>query len=165
MARLSRIRVHPVKALDAVALDAVEISSAGGLAGDRAFAIVDADGEYVNGKRTDAVHRLDADVDLGAGTIQLGVRGSADHETFDLEGDRSALEAWLSAYLGYAVELEAGVGGELTDSSVLGGDPPGATVVSTATLRTVASWFPNIDVQGVRRRIRPNLEDDGVDTK
>lgn len=163
MPNLSRIRVHPVKALDAVDLDAVEISSAGGLAGDRAFAIVDGDGEYVNGKRTDAVHRLDAEVDLGAGTIRLGVRESADREAFDLGGDRPPLEDWLSSYLGYGVELEAGRGGELTDSSVLGGDPPGVTVVSTATLRTVASWFPEIDVDGVRRRFRANLEVDGVD--
>jgi hypothetical protein len=42
------------------------------------------------------------------------------------------------------------------------GNAPGPTVVSTATLAAVASWFPGLDVDSVRRRLRANVEIDGV---
>lgn len=163
MARLTRIRVHPIKALDPVERDRVAVSAAGGLAGDRAYAIVDADGTYVNGKRTAAVHRLAADVDLSAATVTIGERGDADRRTFHLDRDREALVDWLVAYLGYPVDVVSGDGGELTDSAALGGEAPGATVVSTATLEAVAAWFPDLGVDGIRRRFRANLEVDGVE--
>ncbi len=41
-------------------------------------------------------------------------------------------------------------------------DSPGPTVISTATLIEVASWFPNISLDEMRRRIRANIEIDGV---
>src|SRR5581483_2540325 len=40
---------------------------------------------------------------------------------------------------------------------------PGPTVISTATLRTVASWFPGLTVDDMRLRFRANLEIDGVE--
>lgn len=39
---------------------------------------------------------------------------------------------------------------------------PGATVISTATLTEVASWFSGINVDEMRRRMRANLEIDGI---
>jgi len=162
VATLVGIRVHPIKALDPVERECTVVSPVGGLDGDRAYAIVDADGEYVNGKRTDAVHRLRSDVDLDAGLVRLGERGSEALEAFHLPEHRARLADWLSAYFGLDVDVESAPGGELTDSAVLGGDPPGATVVSTATLETVASWFPGLDIEDVRRRFRANLEVEGV---
>ena len=163
MPSLARVRVHPIKALDPLELDSVAISPAGGLEGDRVYAVVDGEGEYVNGKRTAAVHRLDAEVDLGAATVTIGERGADDRRTFHLDRDRDALAGWLAAYLGYPVDVVSGDGGELTDSAALGGEAPGATVVSTATLEAVADWFPALDVDGIRRRFRANLEVDGVE--
>lgn len=163
MATLDRIRVHPVKSLDPADRQAVRISEAGGLAGDRALAIVDADGEYVNGKRTPAVHRLSAEVDPDGATVVLGGRDSDERQAFDLDRDRGALIDWLSAYFGFDVGLATGEGGELTDSRVLGGGVAGATVVSTATLEAVASWFPDLSVGSLRRRFRANLEVAGVE--
>lgn len=163
MASLAGIRVHPIKALDPVAVDRVGISPVGGLDGDRIYAIHDADGGYVNGKRTDVVHRLRTDVDLDSGSVAIGVRGSAETQRFHLDRDREALAEWLSDYFGFDVAIEAARGGELADSSVLDGRPPAATVVSTGTLETVASWFPDLAVESVRRRFRANLEVSGVD--
>lgn len=172
MAILSRIRVHPIKSLDPVDRERVRVSAAGGLEGDRAYAIVDEEGEYVNGKRTAAVHRLRSTVDVDGGTVSLDVEGAAGAgfsgsstvpERFDLEDEREALAEWLSAYFGRRVSLATADGGELTDSAVFGGGPPGATVVSTATLREVASWFPDVDEESVRDRFRTNLEVDGVE--
>ena len=38
----------------------------------------------------------------------------------------------------------------------------GPTVISTATIEEVASWYEGITAEGVRRRLRANLEVDGV---
>lgn len=171
MATLSRIRVHPIKALDPEEPDAVRISTVGGLEGDRSYAIVDGNGRYVNGKLTAEVHRLRSSVDLERGVVELRAEDDArDHPPsdveparFDLDGDREALEAWLSDYFGVEVAVEAAAGGDLADSRVYSDVVAGATVVSTATLREVASWFTDVDVESVRRRFRANLEVDGVE--
>ena len=171
MATLSRIRLHPIKALDPEEPETVRISEVGGLAGDRSFAIVDGDGRYVNGKLTAAVHRLRSSVDLDAGVVELRVaaegagpvQGDREPVRFDLEDDRGALGAWLSDYFGFDVSVEAAPGGELADSRVYSDVVAGATVVSEATLREVASWFPDVDVESVRRRFRANLEVRGVE--
>jgi uncharacterized protein len=42
-------------------------------------------------------------------------------------------------------------------------DAPGPTLVSTATLAAVASWFPGLSVDETRRRFRANLEIAGVE--
>src|SRR5262249_25513767 len=41
-------------------------------------------------------------------------------------------------------------------------EAPGPTVISTATLQAVASWFPGLDEQVMRLRFRANLEIGGV---
>jgi uncharacterized protein YcbX len=159
---LAHIAVHPIKALDPVSLDRAAITGVGGLAGDRVYAIVDADGNYVNGKRTDAVHRLRASVDLDANRVALGARGEEPRE-FHLDDDRAALEGWLSDYFGIEVELVPGEGGEQTDSAVYGdGTKTGPTLISRATLREAASWYNGIDAEELRLRMRPNLVVEGV---
>jgi len=171
VATLSRIRVHPIKALDPEEPETVRISEVGGLAGDRSYAIVDGNGRYVNGKLTAAVHRLRSSVDLARGVVELRTQeddpgpgaGDVEPARFELDGDREALEVWLSDYFGVEVAVEAAAGGDLADSRVYSDVVAGATVVSTATLREVASWFPDVDVESVRRRFRANLEVDGVE--
>ena len=162
MATLSRIRVHPIKALDPEEPGSVRISAVGGLEDDRSYAIVDGNGRYVNGKLTAKVHRLRSSVDLERGVVEVRAEGeelepgTSDVEParFHLDGDREALPAWLADYFGVDVTVEAAAGGDVV---------AGATVVSTATLREVASWFADVDVESVRRRFRANLEVDGVE--
>lgn len=163
MPTLSQIAVHPVKALDPVSLDRASITPVGGLVGDRTYAIVAEDGGYVNGKRTAAVHRIRADVDLATNRVALRVEGGGPERTFHLDRDRAALEDWLSEYFDVAVSLEAGPGGSQTDSAVYGdGSETGPTLVSAATLREVASWYDGIDPAEMRLRMRPNLVVEGV---
>jgi uncharacterized protein YcbX len=180
-ARLSHIAVHPVKALDPVSLERVAITDIGGLDNDRAYAIVTADGEYLNGKQTDEVHRIRAAFDLERRRITLGVEGRDGVETssveregtgdveggetreFHLDADREPIEAWLSEQFGRPVELEMGRGGSLTDGVIYGDtDRTGPTLVSAATLREVASWYDGIDAREMRLRLRPNLVVEGV---
>lgn len=165
MPTLSHIAVHPVKALDPVDLDRAAITAIGGLAGDRAYAIVDDDGGYVNGKSTADVHSLRTDVDLDAKRIALRPEGTTTEREFHLDDDRDALEAWLSEYFGTTVSLESGKGGFRTDGVVYGDETrTGPTLVSEATLREVASWYDGIDPAEMRLRLRPNLVVEGVPT-
>ncbi|KKF39108.1 molybdenum cofactor biosysynthesis protein, partial [Halorubrum saccharovorum] len=77
-----------------------------------------------------------------------------DERTFALPEDGEALAAWVGYYLGYAVDLVREPNGGLPDDRAA----PGPTVVSRATLETVASWFDEIaDATEMRRRLRPNL--------
>ena len=75
---LSRIELFPIKSLDGVSVVAARINSAGILEHDRVYAIVDATGSYVNGKRTDRVHLIRTTLRgrLSRGCL-LGPRGNA----------------------------------------------------------------------------------------
>jgi len=162
--RLARITVYPVKSLDGVDLDGARFVSGGALEHDRTYALVDADGGYVNGKRERRVHRLRSEFDVESRTLELSApdRGST---AFDLTRDESgdpqdtgALTEWLSAYFGYPVSLRHDRTHGFPDDT----DASGPTVISTATIREVASWYPDISPDEMRRRLRANLEIGGV---
>ena len=162
MATLSHIAVHPVKALDPVSLERVGTTAVGGLDYDRAYAFVDDDGAYVNGKQTDAVHRLRADFDLERTLVTLRREGDSTGRSFHLDEERDDLERWASGYFGTTVSLEAGAGGSRTDGVVYGSaEKTGPTLVSEATLEEVGSWF-GLSPDEVRLRLRPNLVVTGV---
>ncbi|MFC4359102.1 MOSC domain-containing protein [Halobium salinum] len=177
-ARLARVTVYPFKSLDGLDRPASRIVESGALAGDREFAAFDADGEYVNGKRERRVHRIRA---------AFGGPGGADEPDEGDEGDEPGEEPWrrvtlrpadadpvtvrlgaadgraragraFEEYLGYPVTVRRDGSGGFPDDQALSGP----TLVSTATIREVASWFDGVDEAGMRRRLRANLEVDGV---
>ncbi|MFB6298796.1 MAG: MOSC domain-containing protein [Halobacteriales archaeon] len=158
MSTLARIRTYPIKALDPLDLETARITDVGGLEYDRRYAIVDEGGKYVNGKRTAAVHRLRSEYDPHNDMLTLRIQGEDDARQFHLQGDRSALKEWLSDYFDLSVQLKEQTGGAQTDS----GAGWGPTIISTATLETVAGWH-DIDLEEARRRFRPNLEIEGVE--
>ncbi|MCO8267369.1 MOSC N-terminal beta barrel domain-containing protein [Haloferax sp. AB510] len=145
---LDRIAIYPVKSLDAEFVDAADIVENGGLRGDREYAIFDEDGEYVNGKRERAVHRIQSSVSLADGTVELSAP-----EMDDYDGSIDDADGWLSAYFGYPVELRRDPAGGFPDDT----EASGPTVISTGTLEAVASWFDGVDAGEMRRRLRPNL--------
>lgn len=139
-ATLSTIRVYPVKALDGLTVDAATLRPDGSLRPDRVVALVDADGDYVNGKNERAVHRLSADYDSTAGTVRLTppsveaaptgsvpspatfrVPGLADGDAGEEETDGDAGEE----------ETDGDAGEEETDSDVRGGPDALAEWVET----------------------------------
>lgn len=158
MARLARISLYPIKSLDPVAVPATGVGDGGALDGDRRYAIADADGEYVNGKRTPLVHRLRASFDRAANEVVLREQGESDARRFGLDADRGRLEAYLSGFFDLDARLVAADGGSYPDDTAL----PGPTVISTATIEEIASWYDGIAPESVRRRLRANLEVDGV---
>ncbi|GAA0218393.1 MOSC domain-containing protein [Halobaculum roseum] len=154
---LDRIRVFPIKSLDGVDVDAATLAQAGGLAPDREFAILDADGDYVNGKNERRIHRVSADFDLDGRTVRLTAPHDADAPdaaAFHLDDDRDGIESWLGSFLGYEVSLTGERDGGYPDDTEL----PGPTVISTGTLREIASWFDGVTVDSMRRRFRANVE-------
>ncbi|MFC6785783.1 MOSC domain-containing protein [Halobaculum halobium] len=154
---LDRIRVFPIKSLDGVDVEAAALAPDGGLAPDREFALLDADGDYVNGKNERRIHRVSADVDLGARTVRLAAPhdvDAPDAARYHLDDDRDGIETWLGSFLGYGVSLVSDRDGGYPDDTEL----PGPTVISTGTLREVASWFDGVTVDSMRRRLRANVE-------
>ncbi|MFW6018257.1 MAG: MOSC domain-containing protein [Halapricum sp.] len=152
MARLEAIYVYPIKSLDGHGVETARVGPGGSLEGDRQYAMVDADGEYVNGKRTPAVHRLDADFDPGGTIVTFG--DGVETARFDLERDREHAQAWLDERFEPAIELvgddRLGFPDDTTDF--------GPTVISTGTLELMAGWFDDVDGPSeMRRRLRPNL--------
>jgi uncharacterized protein YcbX len=159
-AYLSRINVYPVKSLDGQAIDRARLLPSGALEHDRRFAIVDAAGELINGKRTPAVHRLWCEFDPMRRFLVLRPRPDRQAAGFHIDADRGRLERWLADFFGLAepVRIEENAAGGFPDDTLA----PGPTVISEATLAAVAGWFPGMTVEEVRARFRPNLEIGGV---
>lgn len=157
-AYVSRLFVYPVKSLDWVACDRVTILESGALTGDRTWAIMDRDGNFVNGKRNSKIHALRSEFDLATNTLTLQIQGTEQTVKFNLIESPVALYNWLESYFGFPVQLKQNLNMGFPDDTV----SPGATIVSTATLEAIASWYPQLDTVDIRRRFRANIELDGV---
>lgn len=154
MPYLSRIFLFPIKSLDGVEVSSATLLPGGALRGDREFALVDDQGRFVNGKRTEQIHRIRSEFDLEARTVTLGVEGEYQRLMFHLDAERADLEAWFSDYFGYPVFLQQNSEQGFPDDT----DASGPTVISEETLAVVAAWFPPLTVADIRRRFRTNLE-------
>lgn len=155
MPYLARILIYPIKSLDAVEVTEAQLLPGGALKHDREFALFDEQGRFVNGKHTAKVHNLRSTCNLAARTVTLQIQDSdRPAEIFHLDDDRTALATWFSNYFGYPVTLQQNLHMGFPDDT----DASGPTVVSTATLESVASWFPDLEVEDIRQRFRTNLE-------
>lgn len=170
MARLERIRTYPIKGLDGIDLETTTVLDGGTLAHDREFACFGPEGDVVNGKRTDRVHDIAVEYDpetmaLTAATDGENGDASKDDGTatgarFDLssEAGRERAAGWFGDVFDLEVTLERDDTVGYVDRREMG-----PSVISTATLETVADWFDDLTVDGVRRRMRANLEISGVE--
>ncbi|WP_265111511.1 MOSC domain-containing protein [Halosolutus halophilus] len=168
MASLDRIRVHPIKSLDATTVQSATVVENGSLEWDRRYAIVESTelgnlaesphAVYVNGKRERRVHDLTADYDLERETVTVTGPDDDEEHTFHLELDRDCFASWLTDVFGYPVEIVRDVEGGYPDDE----DASGPTVIGQRTLESVASWYDGIDAAEMCRRLRPNLVVDGV---
>ncbi|MDX2232051.1 MAG: MOSC N-terminal beta barrel domain-containing protein [Leptolyngbyaceae cyanobacterium bins.349] len=157
-ASVFKLWIYPLKSFDPVEVDSVTLLNSGALWGDRTFALIDATKKFVNGKRHAQIHTLRSRFDLSTNVIELQVQGVDYSAVFHVERDRAALEAWITDYLGFSVQLIENTEMGFPDDT----ESPGATVVSTATLEAIASWYPDLTVDEIRRRFRANIELSGV---
>jgi uncharacterized protein YcbX len=154
--RLARIDVFPIKSLDAVSLTQARVLPSGCLENDRRYAIFDADGKVVNGKRTPLVHRLHASYSADFEIATFADRQSGAAETFSLSEDRREIDAFLSQHFGLDVALREDATAGFPDDT----DASGPTFVSAETLAEVAAWF-GIELDSSRQRFRANLTLEG----
>ncbi|NKE34909.1 MOSC domain-containing protein [Natronococcus sp. JC468] len=157
MARVDRLRVYPIKGLDGIELERAELVAGGTLARDREFRLVDADGAVVNGKRTARVHDLETGFDPETGEF-TAESADSDRRRFDLEDDPERAADWFGEVFDLEVTLERDPSLGFVDRREMG-----PSVISTATLETVADWFDGLTVESVRRRMRANVEVAGVE--
>ena len=176
-ATVKRLTVYPIKSLDGRSVDSVDIVTNGGLAGDREFALFDGDGDYVNGKHDRQVHPIRASYDGETAHAESVTLATPTHEprAFDLDSinndddaddggnaadtdDTTALTDRLCEWFGYPVTLDRNRAGGFPDDTTASGP----TIISEATIETVAGWFDGVDIEGMRRRLRPNVVLDGV---
>ncbi len=155
---LDKILLYPVKSLDGVEVETARVLASGALQYDREFALVDDSQKLVNGKRYAKIHLLRSQFSLSTRTITLQIPGKLSQQVFHLDQERQALEATLSDFFQFAVKLQQNVITGFPDDL----NSSGPTVISTATLTEVASWFPGVSVEQIRRRIRANIEIGGV---
>lgn len=153
---LERITVYPIKSFDGMTVAGARVLSSGALEHDRRYALRDAAGNFITGKRQAKVHLLRAAFDAEAQSVLL--KGPDLPSAYHLGKNRQALEACLSTFFAEPVTIVENEEGGFPDDL----NAPGPTVVSTATLAEVASWFPGLSTDEVRRRFRANLEIGGV---
>src|SRR5215467_4643444 len=158
--RLAIIRLHPIKALDPVQVKEARIGTGGGLELDRAWALYSADGQWINGKRTAAIHLIRAAYAPDLSSVTLSVptqRGGTPTKTFDFPGGSADAAQWFSAFFDQAVTVRYSTEG-FPDDTVANGP----TIVSTASLDAIAAVFPALSASDMRLRFRTTLEIDGV---
>ncbi|HEX2662565.1 MAG TPA: MOSC N-terminal beta barrel domain-containing protein [Candidatus Acidoferrum sp.] len=157
--RLAIIQLHPIKALDPVQVKEARVGPGGGLEFDRAWALYSADGQWVNGKRTAAVHLIRAAYapDLGSVTLSVPDRRGTPTKTFQFPGGWSDAAQWFSAFFDQPITVRYSPEG-FPDDTVANGP----TLISTASLDAVAALFPGLTSSDMRLRFRTTLEIDGV---
>lgn len=157
MPHLARIDLYPFKSLDGVTVQSAKILASGALEHDREYACFDRQGKVVNGKRSARIHELRSQVSNHYQTLTLQAPHT-DPQTFHIDQERDALEVWLSDFFQLDIQIHQNSAAGFPDDT----DSPGPTLISTATLETVAAWYDDLTVTELRRRLRTNLEIGGV---
>jgi uncharacterized protein len=154
---LAAISIYPIKALDGIALSETRLLASGALEHDREFALFDAQDRFINGKRNPQVHLLRSRFDpaLQVVTLQTEAISAA---SFDLDTEPADLEAWLSQFFSSSIKVKQNSQAGFPDDT----NAPGPTLISTATIEAVASWYEGMSIDQIRRRLRMNLEIGGV---
>lgn len=158
MAHLARILIFPVKSLEPVAVQSATMTRSGALKGDRTIGFFDDRGKFVNGKKQPRVHLLRSSYDALTRTLHLRSVDGQQSGSFQLDENRASLQDWLTEFFGVTVGVRENAVAGFPDDT----DAPGPTLISTGTLKEVASWFPPVTVASIRQRFRTNLELDGV---
>jgi uncharacterized protein YcbX len=157
MPYLAKISVHPIKSLDAIVVPSTRIMPGGGLEHDRELGLFDADDNYMNGKRNEKVHLLSAQVDWKAGSLRIGKRDGPFMQ-FDLHTQLDEINEWLTAYFEKPVVIKQNARGGFPDDK----NATGPTIIGSATLDEVTSWYTGLARVEIGRRFRANLEISGA---
>jgi len=150
---LSKIRIYPIKSLDPMDLEKVEIGNTC-LIGDRNYGILGKDGRFVNGKRTGRVNQLVSVYDDNLEWVQFSERGeNHPKKSFHLKKDIEAIETYLADFFEIPVHFLFNDQGRFMDIP----DESSITVVAHETIHSLANEFEE-DCNTMSLRFRSNLE-------
>ncbi len=152
MPKLSRLTVYPIKSFDGHELSESTVLASGSLAHDRRYALVDAWGKTINGKTCASIHGIRATFSEDVQNVTLSCEGQ--QKSFAIADEQDRLAAWCGQMLGKKCRLIENDAGGFPDDC----ESPGPTLISTASLETVVSWFEGLDLAEARRRFRFNIE-------
>jgi uncharacterized protein YcbX len=155
---LNRITIYPVKSLDGMDLQKAIIAEGGCLLHDREYALSDEEGNFINGKSNALVHSLRSAIDFKTETISFRPVRDTAWKHFHLQKEKSAIESFLTNYFGIKTLLLQNKNGRFLDIP----DISGATVLTTASLQEVSTWFDHMNLDETRKRFRATLEMEGV---
>lgn len=157
---VAKLLIYPIKSLDPVNCDRVTVLESGALKNDRTWAFFDSKDNFVNAKRYQQIHALRSEFNLETSDLRLQIQidNQEKRAAFNLIEDQAKLCAWLKDYFGFPLSIKQNLAMGFPDDTV----SSGATIISTATLEAIASWYPELDTEDIRRRFRANIEIDGV---
>ncbi len=157
--RLANISLYPIKSLDPLPVREARIGPGGGLEFDRAWALYSADGQWVNGKRSTAIHLIRAAFTPDISSVTLSVPGDRRKiptKTFAFPGDTAAASKWFSNFFEQPITVRHSPEG-FPDDTIANGP----TIVSTASLQALCGLFTGMTIDDARLRFRTTLEIDG----
>ncbi len=157
--KITKITVFPVKSCDPRDVSESGILPCGALKHDRKFALVDSKRRFINAKRSPLIHQLMLMIDPERREYQVGRMGGDIELRGHLDERARDLSDWLSDFFSLDVSIIENDQTGFPDDT----ESPGPTIVSRATLETVAQWFAGMSVDEVRLRFRANIEIDGVE--
>ena len=155
---VENITIYPVKSLDGMSLQKAQIGNGGCLMHDREYAIVDSNGKFVKGKNSDLVYLLRSEIHFENGIISFRHESENQWNSFHVEKDKPAINEFLSAFFKMPVTLARNTEGEFMDIPV----QSGVTVLSNASLKTVSTWFNDMNMEETRKRFRATIEITGA---
>lgn len=155
---VSNITIYPIKSLDGVSLQKGIITDCGCLLHDREYAIADSNGRFINGKANPLVHSLRSAIDFERDMISFRYHDEAMWNQFDLQNEKPAIDSYLSDFFKTPATLVQNKTGRFLDIP----DLSGITIISTASLQSVAGWFNIPGLDETRKRFRATIEITGV---
>jgi uncharacterized protein YcbX len=143
------ISIFPIKSIDPAVVATARVLASGALEHDREFALFDERGNVINGKRESGIHRIRARFDLENFVVTLN-----ETDTFHLVRDHAAIEHWFTSFLGRPVSMRRNTSVGFPDDL----ESPGPTIVGSATIHEVGTWFGITHPDETRLRFRANIE-------
>jgi uncharacterized protein len=151
---LSRITIYPVKSLDGMELQKAMITAGGCLLHDREYAVSDERGNFIIGKTNHLVHTLRSSIDFENEIISFRHQAETNWNQFHLKKEKAEIQTYLTNYFGVSTKLHQDITGRFMDIP----DISGMTVLSTASLEAVSTWYDNMGISETRKRFRATLE-------
>ncbi|MEO5583000.1 MAG: MOSC N-terminal beta barrel domain-containing protein, partial [Saprospiraceae bacterium] len=134
------------------------ITIGGCLLHDREYAIVDSNGNFINGKNNPLVHTLRSAIDFEKEIVSFRAQGNTEWNHFHLHHEKPAIDAYLTTYFNIPSTLLQNKEGRFMDIP----DMSGITLLSTASLNSITEWFNHMDLEETRKRFRATIEIEGT---